>query len=102
MFFQVFRALAYSYSLAHTRMHLELPCPSERETFRKGITNGAQWYTLNGGMQDWNYLFTNDFEITLEIGCYKYPPHDQLTKFWDENREALLTFMEQVHTGVKG
>jgi hypothetical protein len=29
-------------------------------------------------MQDWNYLHTNDFEITLEIGCYKYPPHEQV------------------------
>ena len=29
-------------------------------------------------MQDWNYLHTNDFELTLEIGCYKYPPHEQV------------------------
>ncbi len=30
-------------------------------------------------MQDWNYLHTNDFELTLEIGCYKYPPHEQVS-----------------------
>ncbi len=98
----VFRDLAYAYSLAHTRMHLEHPCPGEAETFPRGITNGAKWYTLNGGMQDWNYLHTSDFEITLEIGCFKYPPHEQLDAFWKENREALLVFMERVHTGVKG
>ena len=41
-------------------------------------------------MQDWNYLKTNDFEITLELGCYKYPPHTQLKEYWDDNKEALI------------
>ena len=98
----VFKSLAMAYSHAHKKMHLGLPCPGEREHFRDGITNGAQWYTLNGGMQDWNYLHTNDFEITLELGCYKYPPHGQLAQFWQDNREALLAFIERVHTGIKG
>ena len=39
----LFRDLAYAYSLAHKKMHLERPCPGERETFHKGITNGASW-----------------------------------------------------------
>ena len=99
----VFKDLALAYSMAHKRMHLAKPCPGfSRESFRKGITNGAKWYLLTGGMQDWNYVHTNDFEITLEIGCYKYPPHDQLTTFWDENKEALIAYMERVHSGVKG
>ena len=98
----VFKSLALAYSRAHKKMHLGQPCPGEREMFRDGITNGAQWYTLNGGMQDWNYLHTNDFEITLELGCYKYPPHEQLPNYWQDNREALLAFIERVHVGVKG
>ena len=38
----VFRSLALTYSRAHKKMHLGKPCPGERETFRNGITNGAQ------------------------------------------------------------
>ena len=53
-------------------------------------------------MQDWNYLNTNDFEITLELGCYKYPPHSQLRQYWKDNQEALLAFIERVHMGIKG
>ena len=53
-------------------------------------------------MQDWNYLHTNDFEITLELGCYKYPPHSQLHQYWKDNQEALLAYIEKVHMGIKG
>ena len=53
-------------------------------------------------MQDWNYLHTNDMELTLELGCVKYPEHGQLATFWQENREPLLLYIEAVHIGVKG
>jgi carboxypeptidase D len=53
-------------------------------------------------MQDWNYLHTNDFELTLELGCVKYPQHAQLPTFWQDNKESLLSYIEAVHIGVKG
>lgn len=79
-------------------MHLlQKHCSDSNETFVDGITNGAAWYSVPGGMQDYNYVFTSCMEITIEMGCFKYPPKDELPKYWLENKEPLLAFMQQVH-----
>ncbi|XP_063368930.1 carboxypeptidase D-like [Cydia amplana] len=98
----VFLHLAHTYSDTHMKMHLGQPCKSYPERFPEGITNGAKWYVLAGGMQDWNYLHTNDMEITLELGCFKFPPASDLPTYWADNREALLAYIEEVHKGVHG
>ena len=72
------------------------------DNFRGGITNGAEWYDVAGGMQDYNYVHSNDFEITVELTCCKYPPAKTLVSEWRNNKEALLKYMELVHSGVKG
>jgi len=97
-----FQLLARVYSMAHPKMKTGHPCPETGEYFPDGITNGAHWYSVSGGMQDWNYLHSNDFEITLELGCTKYPQHENLPNYWDENKESLLRFIESVHIGFKG
>lgn len=47
-------------------------------------------------MQDFNYLHTNCFEVTVELGCDKFPPEEDLLMYWNENQEALLAFLEEV------
>ncbi|XP_064099960.1 carboxypeptidase D-like isoform X1 [Macrobrachium nipponense] len=98
----VFKKLAKAYSYAHPRMFLGKPCNSPEVVFDDGITNGAVWYSVSGGMQDWNYLNTNCFEITVEMSCNKYPRSSELPHYWNENKQSLLSYVEQVHTGVKG
>lgn len=70
--------------------------------FNDGVTNGAAWYNLKGGMQDFNYLATNDFEVTIELGCNKYPDGKKLEQEWENNKRALIHYIWLVHTGIKG
>jgi hypothetical protein len=58
--------------------------------FPHGITNGAAWYVITGSMQDWNYGYTDDMDITMEIGENKWPPASQLPSFWALNQESML------------
>jgi carboxypeptidase D len=95
-----FKHLASTYATNHLTMMNQSVC--ERWRFEDGITNGADWYPLNGGMQDFNYIFSNDMEITLELSCCKYPRRSQLNLEWERNKESLVQYLQQVHRGVKG
>ncbi|XP_013880863.1 carboxypeptidase Z isoform X1 [Austrofundulus limnaeus] len=100
---QMFKQLARTYADAHATM-------SNNDTERcgasfyrtRGIINGAQWYSFAGGMSDFNYLHTNCMEITVELGCDKFPSEAELYPEWKRNKEALLSFLESVHRGIKG
>jgi len=101
-----FRHLAHTYARAHKLMSTgkQQKCEGDEDDFTKqgGITNGAEWYSVSGGMQDFNYLGSNDFEITLELGCEKYPAASKLETEWENNKDALIAYIEQAHIGIKG
>lgn len=51
------------------------------------------------GMNDFSYLHTNCFELSMYVGCDKFPHESELPEEWENNRESLLVFMEQVRRG---
>uniref|UniRef100_A0A0K2UK94 Peptidase M14 domain-containing protein n=2 Tax=Lepeophtheirus salmonis TaxID=72036 RepID=A0A0K2UK94_LEPSM len=98
----VFKHLATTYSISHGRMYLGESCKFGAPKFSNGTTNGAAWYPLTGGMQDYNYIWHGCMEITLELSCCKFPPSVELPQFWEDNRNSLLRFIGEAHKGVKG
>ena len=82
-------------------MNLSRKCLCHSETFSSGISNGAQWYVVDNGMQDYNYLFSNCLEVTAELSCTKQPEVARLRAEWDNNLDSMLAFLGAVHSGVK-
>lgn len=48
------------------------------------------------GMNDFSYLHTNCFELSVFLGCDKFPHESELPLEWENNKESLLSFIEQV------
>ncbi|KAL7849828.1 hypothetical protein SRHO_G00191770 [Serrasalmus rhombeus] len=78
------------------------PCHYEDFVRHNNIINGANWHTVPGSMNDFSYLHTNCFEVTIELSCDKFPHASELPIEWENNKESLLIYMEQVHRGIKG
>ncbi|XP_067833157.1 probable carboxypeptidase X1 [Heptranchias perlo] len=100
----VFRWLAFVYVSSHRAMAQtdRRVCHTDNFIGEGNIVNGAKWYNVPGSMNDFSYLHTNCFEITVELSCDKYPHQSELPAEWENNKEALLIYMEQVHRGIKG
>lgn len=103
---KLFKMLAHSYADAHYNMsQSEAGSACDKRdliAFNNGTTNGAKWYSVPGGMQDFNYLNNNCFEITLELGCDKFPNGEDLPFYWDSNKQALVRYLENVFCAVSG
>ncbi|XP_054436058.1 carboxypeptidase M [Pteronotus mesoamericanus] len=97
----VFQYLANTYASRNLNMKKGDQCKNKMN-FPNGITNGYSWYPLRGGMQDYNYIWAQCFEITLELSCCKYPREEKLPLFWDSNKASLIEYIKQVHLGLKG
>ena len=67
-----------------------------------GTTNGAIWYTVKGGRQDYNNFFNHNKEVTIEISVLKTPLASNLLFHWDRNKQALLNFIKQANYGLHG
>lgn len=70
--------------------------------FEQGITNGAEWYHVKGGMQDWKYAWLGCNEVTIELGYDKWPSFSEIENLWDDNRESMLAYMEWSLRGLRG
>ncbi len=89
------RWLATQYAIHNTPMYNNTQFPG-------GITNGAKWYVITGGMQDWNYRFTGCIEMTIELFNTKFPAGSWIPTLWNNNRESMLSYLECVLRGVRG
>lgn len=92
-------ALFIQMALSYTSQNLPMKNSSD---FEQGITNGAAWYHVKGGMQDWKYVWIGCNEVTIELGYDKWPAFSEIETLWNDNREAMLAYMEWSLRGLRG
>ena len=69
--------------------------------YNNGITNGAQWYMIGGGRQDYMNGYAQCRELTIECGP-KLPNASSLPSYWNYNKASLFLFMNQCIYGIHG
>ena len=67
-----------------------------------GITNGAAWYVVEDGRQDYVTYYLGGREITLELSNEKQLGSDLLEDHWVKNQRSLLNYMAQCLYGIRG
>ena len=72
-------------------------------TFKNnGITNGAQWYMIGGGRQDYMNYYHKCREVTIECSDTKCPSGSLLPNFWNINKNSIFAYMNQCLYGIHG
>lgn len=67
-----------------------------------GYVDGWDWYTIEGGRQDYMTYFMHGREVTLEFSEVKTPAAGLLPAYWDANYRSLLHYMEESTFGLHG
>ncbi len=92
-----FDELVQDVSLEYAKRNPEM---KNSTLFKDGITNGADWYIVRGGMQDWSYTFFNDLQVTVELSQQKWPDYSMIPGYYQRNRDSLFKYLSSVHQGA--
>ena len=76
--------------------------PDYMALFDDGVTNGAQWYRINGGRQDYVTWYLGGRELTLELSNEFLLESELLDEYWMKNERSLLNYMAQCLYGIRG
>lgn len=72
------------------------------DDLNNGITNGWDWYTIAGGRQDYLNYWKGCREVTIELSQTMLLPPELLPDYWNYNKAAMITYLEQSYYGIKG
>lgn len=67
-----------------------------------GVTQGADWYMITGGRQDYMNYWHQCREVTIELSSTKLLATESLNRYWNYNKESLLQYMNECLYGIRG
>lgn len=76
--------------------------PGYLNLYASGITNGADWYIINGGRQDYVNYYLHGREVTLELSNIKRLESEYLDDHWNFNKWSMINLVTQSRYGIHG
>ncbi len=73
---------------------------NHQDNFDHGLTYGYEWYPVNGGINDWFNYFRRSIHAVVELSTNKWPDSSTLDNYWNDNREAMITYLWRGLRGV--
>ncbi|MBQ3991265.1 MAG: PKD domain-containing protein, partial [Bacteroidales bacterium] len=67
-----------------------------------GVTKGSEWYSIDGGRQDYMNYYKHIKETTVEFTTDKKLGSENLVAYWGYYRKSILNYTEQVLYGFRG
>lgn len=67
-----------------------------------GVTKGSEWYSIDGGRQDYMNYYKHIKETTVEFTTTKLLGSENLNTYWGYYRKSILNYTEQVLYGFRG
>lgn len=67
-----------------------------------GVTKGSEWYSIDGGRQDYMNYYKHIKETTVEFTTTKLLGTEYLDTYWGYYRKSILNYTEQVLYGFRG
>lgn len=85
------------------REYTELNRPmyaNHHDNFSHGLTYGYEWYPVDGGINDWFNFYRRSVHAVVELSTTKWPQASTLAGHWNDNREAMVTYLWRGLRGV--
>lgn len=76
--------------------------PTFMSSFTDGVTNGCDWYRIEGGRQDYATFYLEGRELTLELSIAKDEASESLEGLWNINKWSLFNLISQARYGIHG
>lgn len=69
-------------------------------SFDHGVSYGYEWYTIDGGLQDWACYYRQSIHATVELSGPKWPTASTLPTYWQHNQDGLFRYLEHGLEGI--
>jgi murein tripeptide amidase MpaA len=76
--------------------------PAYMTELDNGITDGYDWYSINGGRQDFVTYELHGREVTIELDFSFFTATTRLNALWQYNWHSLIGYLENAMYGIHG